>query len=79
VEAGSVVVPAQGVADQHRVAARRIELAVGFDHQLETGQDAATAQGQGCVETENCGGDQTDGTRGEAVRHGHLTLERAPV
>src|SRR5690606_22942049 len=50
-----------------------VELTIGLDHQLETGQRTAAAQYQGRIEAEDLGGDQTDGAGGKSVWHGHLT------
>lgn len=69
VVAGGVVVAGEGVADQHRVALRGIQLAVGFDHQVVLGQGLAAGQLERFVEVQRLGGDQTDGVVGEDCGH----------
>src|SRR5690606_35758150 len=69
VVAGSMVMAGQGVADQHRVAARGVELTVGFIDQLVIGQFAATGQRQRLAEGGNAGFDQTHGIFGKDRRH----------
>ena len=49
VVASGMMVAAEGVTDQYGVAARRIELAVGFVDQLIVGQLPATGQRQWLV------------------------------
>jgi len=55
------------VAHQHRIAARGIERAVGFDHQIVTGERAAVLQLQRLGEMHFLGSDDTD--RFHSFRH----------
>ena len=61
VEAGGMVVAGKGVADQDSITLGRVQLAIGFKHQLIVGQGFATLQGDGVVAAENLGLDDANG------------------
>jgi hypothetical protein len=55
IDAGDVVTTGKGMADQHGVGARRVERAVGFENQFETGQAAPLFSGSGSSKRTRCG------------------------
>ena len=63
------MVAGQGVADQHRIAARGVQFAIGFDDQFVLGQAAPAGQRQGFAEAKYLGTDQADGILGKCSGH----------
>ncbi|MNJ59182.1 hypothetical protein D3C77_548510 [compost metagenome] len=63
------VVAGQGMADQHGIAARGIQFAVGFIDQLVIGYFTPTGQGQRLGEVRGTGLDQPYGIFGKDRRH----------
>jgi hypothetical protein len=60
IDARDVVRCVERVTDQHGIAARSVERAVGLDHQVETGQRAAVLHEQRLGEMHFLGSDDTD-------------------
>ena len=66
---GSMVVAGQGVADQHGVARRGIQLAIGFEDQLVVGQAAPAGQRQRFCKVQHLRGYQANRVLGKGSRH----------
>jgi hypothetical protein len=60
-QTGDMVTPGKGVANQHGVAVCGIELAIGFENQLETGQHGAAPERQRRLEMYSLRRDDSDG------------------
>ena len=61
IDAGDVVTAGQGMADEDGVRARRVERAVGFVHEVETGQERAALERQRLIETDPLRRNDSDG------------------
>ena len=79
------MVAGEGVADQHRVALRGIQLAVGFDHQVVLGQGLAAGQLERFVEVQRLGRPDRRSRRGRlwastllSNKGGRQSKERRP-
>ena len=62
------MIAAQGVTDQHGIAARLVELTIGFINQLVVCQIPAAGQGQGCIEVRYAGFDGIAISRAKSSR-----------
>ena len=69
VEARGVMMAGQGVADQHGVARRGVQLAVGFIDQVVGWQRTSAGQGQRFAEVRHLGHDQSNRIGGKGSWH----------
>ncbi|MCY1540492.1 hypothetical protein D9M68_761370 [compost metagenome] len=69
VVAGRMMVAGQRVADQHGIAARGVQLAVGLVDQLVVGQAAPAGKCQGFGEVQHLGRHQANRVLGKGSRH----------
>ena len=69
VEAGCMMVATQRMTDKYRVTSVLIELAIGFNHQVETRECLPAPQGQGLVKMDAFWGYEPDRVCFEFFRH----------
>ena len=70
VVASGMVMAAECVADQYRIAGIGVEFAIGFHHQIVAFQRLAAGQLQRLVEVDGLRAYKAHGIRGQGIRHG---------